>query len=67
MLGDQQKGTNIEAPLETIVQAVRQALGGNRQTIVLELDRRELGRAVADVSKLESQRVGIKMGGASYA
>ena len=66
VLGDQQRGTNVEAPLETIVQAVRQALGGNRQTIVLELDRRELGRAVADVSKLESQRVGIKIGG-SYA
>ena len=66
VLGDQTAGTNIEAPLETIVQAVRAALGGNRQTIVLELDRRELGRAVADVSRLESQRVGIKMGG-SYA
>jgi hypothetical protein len=37
---------------------------GNGKTIVLELDRRELGRAVADVSKLESQRVGLKMGGA---
>lgn len=65
VLGDQKQGTNIEAPLETIVAAVRQALG-NRQTIVLELDRRELGRAVADVSRLESQRVGLKIGG-SYA
>ena len=69
VLGDQPTGTNIEAPLETIKAAFRSVMseqGHRGQTIVLELDRRELGRAVADVSKLESQRVGLKIG-ASYA
>ncbi len=69
VLGDQTRGTNIEAPLDTIVAAFRRVMaeqGNGRQTIVLELDRRELGRAVADVSRLESQRVGLKIGG-SYA
>lgn len=69
LLGDQKRGTNVEAPLDTIVAAFRSVMAeqGNRgQTIVLELDRRELGRAVADVSRLEAQRVGTKIGG-SYA
>lgn len=52
MLGDQKHGTNIEAPLDTIVQAMVQALsqvsnmssgGGNRQ-IVLNLDGQTLAR-----------------------
>lgn len=70
VLGDQKSGTNIEAPLDTILAAFRQVMqeqGGGRggkQTIVLQLDRRELGRAVVDTYNLESQRVGIKLGGA---
>lgn len=63
VLGDQKSGTNIEAPLETIVEAVRQALGGGR-TVVLELDRRELGRAVVDVYGQETRRTGLRLGGA---
>ena len=67
VLGDQKQGTNIEAPLDTIMQAFRQVMseqgGGRKQTIVLMLDRRELGRAVVDVYDLESQRVGVKLGG----
>ena len=67
VLGDQRSGTNIETPLETMVQAMMIALrnanfGGNRE-IVLQLDRRELGRAVVDVSRLESQRAGVRIGG----
>lgn len=67
VLGDQKSGTNIEAPLETIVQAFRQALseqgggGGRSQTVILQLDRRELGRAVLDVGTQESARVGLKL------
>lgn len=70
VLGDQKSGTNIEAPLDTILAAFRQVMqeqGGGRggkQTIVLQLDRRELGRAVVDTYNLESQRVGVKLGGA---
>lgn len=66
VLGDQKSGTNIEAPLETIVQAFRQALAeqsvsGNERPIILMLDRRELGRAVVDVGNQESVRVGISL------
>lgn len=66
VLGDQKSGTNIEAPLETIVQAFRQALseqggGGRSQTVILQLDRRELGRAVLDVGTQESTRIGTKL------
>ena len=66
VLGDQKSGTNIEAPLETIVQAFRQALAeqggsGNDRPIILMLDRRELGRAVVDVGNQESVRVGISL------
>ena len=67
VLGDQKSGTNIETPLETMIQAMEIALrnanyGGSRE-IVLQLDRRELGRAVVDVSRLENQRVGVRLGG----
>ena len=68
VLGDQKSGTNIEAPLDTIVAAFRQVMSeqgnGGGRTIVLQLDRRELGKAVVDVYNLESQRVGLKLGGA---
>lgn len=66
VLGDQKSGTNIEAPLETIVQAFRQALaeqggGSNGRPIYLMLDRRELGRAVVEVGDQERTRVGISL------
>ena len=35
VLGDQQSGTNIEAPLETIKQALIEAMGGSGQQIVI--------------------------------
>lgn len=64
VLGDQKNGTNVEAPLETIVAAVRQAMGGINRPIVLTIDRREFGRAVVDVYGQENKRVGLKLGGA---
>ena len=66
VLGDQKSGTNIEAPLDTIVQAFRQALGergGSQRTIILQVDRHELGRVTFDAYNAESQRVGMKLGG----
>ena len=68
VLGDQKQGTNIEAPLDTIVQAFRQVMmerGGRsgNVTVVLELDRREFGRAVVDAYNLENQRVGVQLKG----
>ena len=52
VLGDQKRGTNIEAPLETIKQAVAEViaqmenLGGNNQPIVLQLNGKVIARAV---------------------
>ena len=68
MVGDQKSGTNVEAPLETIVEALTIALQGQNQgsgqTVVqLMLDRRELGRAVIDTGSQELRRTK----GAGYA
>ena len=62
MLGDQKSGNNIEAPESLIRQIVREegGGGGNRQiTVVLELERRELGRVVYELNNDENQRVGL--------
>lgn len=65
VLGDQKHGTNIEAPLDTIVEAFRAAMreGGARgsQTVVLMLDKRELGRAVIEAGGEEEHRIGVRM------
>lgn len=66
VLGDQKQGTNIEAPLETIKQAFREALaesgGSSRQmTVVLQVGRRELARTVVELSREEQQRVGMRI------
>lgn len=69
VLGDQKSGTNIETPLATMVQAFKQAMnetggmGGRQITIVMQLDRRELGRAVYNLNNEETQRVGVKLAG----
>ena len=66
VLGDQKQGTNVEAPLETIKQAFREALaesgGSSRQTnVVLQVGRRELARTVVELSREEQQRVGMRI------
>lgn len=66
VLGDQTQGTNVEAPLETIKQAFREALaesgGSSRQmTVVLQVGRRELGRTIVELSREEQQRVGMRI------
>lgn len=66
VLGDQTQGTNIEAPLETIKQAFREALaesgGSSRQmTVVLQVGRRELGRTIVELGREEEQRVGMRI------
>ena len=68
VVGDQRRGTNVEAPLETITQAVIAALsqlGGTQeftanQPIEVKLDGQVLYRAMA---KIEANR-GVKIGGA---
>lgn len=69
VLGDQKSGTNIETPLATMVQAFKQAMnetggaGGRQMTVILQLDRRELGRAIYQLNNEETQRVGVRLAG----
>ena len=69
VLGDQKSGTNIETPLATMVQAFKQAInetggmGGRQITVVMQLDHRELGRAVYNLNNEETERVGVKRAG----
>jgi hypothetical protein len=63
ILGDQTNGTNIETPLSTMVQAFKQAMaesgGGRNITVILEMNKREFGRAVYQANNDETQRVGL--------
>ena len=67
VLGDQKQGTNIEAPLQTIVDAFNIALQGNanyssgKTEVVLEIDGREFGRAVVEQGNRESRRIGTRL------
>ncbi|MCI8387498.1 MAG: hypothetical protein HFE63_03410, partial [Clostridiales bacterium] len=67
VLGDQKQGMNIEAPLETIKQAFREAMaesgGGTAQhmTVILQVGRRELGRTIVELGREEEQRVGLRV------
>lgn len=69
VLGDQKQGTNIEAPLSTIEQALENVMrrrggAGGSITVIMELDKREFGRAVYEYGGEESQRVGVSLEGA---
>ena len=47
VLGDQKSGTNVEAPLATMVDAFKQAMaesGGGTTTVVIQLDGKEIAR-----------------------
>lgn len=67
VLGDQKQGTNIETPLDTMVQAFRQALsdGGynNQSEAYLVLDRDVLGKVVYKLNKAEGKRIGVNLAG----
>lgn len=63
VLGDQRHGTNIEAPLATIEQAVANVIsriGATGKTeAILEIDGEKFGRMVYKLNKRESKRVGV--------
>lgn len=65
VLGDQKQGTNIETPLNTMVQAFRMALSeggyGGQNEAVLEIDGETFGRLVYRMNKAESTRVGVNL------
>ena len=69
-VNDQPRGqTNIEAPLSTIKEALFEAIqeagafGGNNgpTTVILEVDRRELGRVVVPAYDGEKLRMGVRI------
>ena len=54
VLGDQKQGNNIEAPESLIRRIVREEtanLGGGEQTVILQLDRDQLGKVVYKLNK----------------
>lgn len=60
-LGDQRHGTNVEAPLETIKQALIEALaeaGGSHQPIVLKLDGKTVAQVVWDQNEKHYKQTG---------
>lgn len=66
VLGDQKSGTNVEAPLATIKQAVAEVLasmggGNNEQTAYLVLDELVLGKVIYRLNKAESNRIGVNL------
>lgn len=68
MLGDQHSGTNVEAPLETIQQALYGALvqagltgGGSNEDIVIQIDGREIARAVRKEDNIFRKSTGTSM------
>lgn len=67
VLGDQKQGTNIETPLSTMVQAFKTALSemgySSQQTVILQLDREQLGKVVYELNKAETRRIGVNLAG----
>lgn len=64
VLGDQKSGTNVETPLETMVQAFRQALSSmdyGKGEATMEVDGQQFGRLVYKYNNKESRRVGTKL------
>ena len=68
VLGDQKSGTNVEAPLSTIEQAVENAMnrrggGSGEMTLVLDGDLAALARVFRPYLLKEGRRVGVKLTG----
>lgn len=61
VLGDQKRGTNIEAPLDTIKQAVREVVGnggGGQYAFTAQINRRTLFEEMIDEAKLRQSTSG---------
>lgn len=61
MLGDQKHGTNIEAPLDTIKQAVREVMGsgsGGKYQFTAQINRRTLFDEIIEEAKIRQSTTG---------
>ena len=62
-------GTNIEAPVSEIEAAVARGMqkyigtGGGQQTVILEVDKKVLGRVTYQANKEENRRIGVNLVG----
>ena len=69
VLGDQKNGTNIETPVSTMMEAFNRVLdarggtGGGQQTVILEVDKKVLGRVTYQANKEENRRIGVNLVG----
>lgn len=69
VLGDQKSGTNIEAPLSTIEEALTNVLnrrggtGGGEQPIILECDKVQFAKLVYKLNQSETKRHGVSLVG----
>ena len=69
VLGDQKNGTNIETPVSEIEAAVARGMqkyigtGGGQQTVILEVDKKVLGRVTYQANKEENRRIGVNLVG----
>lgn len=66
VLGDQKQGTNVEAPVSTIEQAVMTAMSrigitGGQNEAVMEVDGETFGKLIYRLNKSESTRVGVDL------
>ena len=67
LLGDQKNGRNLEAPEGLIRQIFQEEMarmdynGRGNTPVILELDGRELGRAIINAGKSEGRRLGTKV------
>lgn len=67
IVGDQRRGTNIEAPMDTIKQGVREVLAeshttrNGNQTIIMEIDGKQFARVTLPYTEQEQKRVGLRM------
>lgn len=59
ILGDQKSGTNIEAPLDTIKQALAEVLASTNQDIIIQIDGREVFKAVQNQSRKYTKSTGL--------
>lgn len=61
VLGDQRSGTNVEAPLSTIEQAVRNVVGQQQVTVKFTGNLAQLGRVLRPVIETENRRKGSSL------
>ena len=73
VLGDNKREPEIVSPLSTMKQALREVMqetggmNGKNITVIMQMNKRELGRVVYELNNEETQRVGIsfRKGGAT--